>query len=620
MLLIQGYKGALNMCVSLKNINDTELKLLKEIKGYIEDGNEKDFLHPTSGTTFYLHPYILDIIENCCSKLLSINPNKCEYHYLYATTLPLSLHTLDMESLRDKHYSIGYELDNYNPWNIWKQNTSYSQHNPSYGFHGIYGVKQWLKPDYLDWFEHMELNLSDSDYRKKYNLIIHETECKYLTLYACFILPYIQQNDRLTVIQTTAEYFTRYRYIINYLNTKKTYLFTKNHLHYCLNFAHQFRLFGQFHKAVTVFNSFVECFDANCNYITEQAVYNVREWAHINVMVDTMLCAGDMEQCCQFIKKLIFKLSAIPYFCLLLYTILCRIYAQNKLFGFSNVKHFVSLTLQAKKNFRCKKERRPGTTNWSNSPIHYYTDICLLYLGICRNKNVNFKTVNDIDCKSQIEYTINKEIDSHHPSYGWSGQTSFFAESCFMLAFIYQKFIKNNKCALFLYYLSILHSSELPISYSTIASYFNLSICLYKSKQYQLSLNVFKRLYKFSNQAEMANKTKRKIKKVKKKMRQDAKCNMCQNKQLNLKLKSCKGCLLVFYCSAKCQKKDWKKSHRYNCNRLWLDKAYFVNCKSLIQFNQSKAHAGCSILTQKQHGGPKKQRPDTFMYYLKQHT
>ena len=47
-------------------------------------------------------------------------------------------------------------------------------------------------------------------------------------------------------------------------------------------------------------------------------------------------------------------------------------------------------------------------------------------------------------------------------------------------------------------------------------------------------------------------------------------CSKIKTKKNKIKMKICKGCLLVYYCSKKCQKRDWKLRHREQCERLCL--------------------------------------------------
>ena len=44
-------------------------------------------------------------------------------------------------------------------------------------------------------------------------------------------------------------------------------------------------------------------------------------------------------------------------------------------------------------------------------------------------------------------------------------------------------------------------------------------------------------------------------------------CNWYQCQKKNCKLKKCKRCVSVFYCSKLCQKKDWKTQHKFCCQK-----------------------------------------------------
>ena len=47
-------------------------------------------------------------------------------------------------------------------------------------------------------------------------------------------------------------------------------------------------------------------------------------------------------------------------------------------------------------------------------------------------------------------------------------------------------------------------------------------------------------------------------------------CNKLKTKKNKIKMKICKGCMLVYYCSRNCQKRDWKSKHRKQCQTLCL--------------------------------------------------
>jgi hypothetical protein len=45
----------------------------------------------------------------------------------------------------------------------------------------------------------------------------------------------------------------------------------------------------------------------------------------------------------------------------------------------------------------------------------------------------------------------------------------------------------------------------------------------------------------------------------------NSQCNCCEKKGTNVKLNACSQCRSVFYCSAACQKQDWKQ-HKQACS------------------------------------------------------
>ena len=53
-----------------------------------------------------------------------------------------------------------------------------------------------------------------------------------------------------------------------------------------------------------------------------------------------------------------------------------------------------------------------------------------------------------------------------------------------------------------------------------------------------------------------------------KKVKLCANCGRFKTKKNKIKMKICEGCVLVYYCSRKCQKYDWKEKHRIQCEKL----------------------------------------------------
>ena len=122
-----------------------------------------------------------------------------------------------------------------------------------------------------------------------------------------------------------------------------------------------------------------------------------------------------------------------------------------------------------------------------------------------------------------------------------------------------------------IYYLNAL-ALDTPIS-GWIAVLKALSINCYKNKEYLMAARVLKyveRLGMVLNEHVYDLQSERcMIRKAWNKMG-------CANCGANLsrsitknRLKACCGCMKVGYCNRKCQKIDWKKRHRFDCDKSW---------------------------------------------------
>ena len=78
-LTLKGLHSELNLGVCLDDVDEHQLHLLKQCKKYIEE----DLFAPTSHFHQKSHP-ALENAMHCIERLLEINPNKSEYHFLYA--------------------------------------------------------------------------------------------------------------------------------------------------------------------------------------------------------------------------------------------------------------------------------------------------------------------------------------------------------------------------------------------------------------------------------------------------------------------------------------------------------------------------------------------------------
>ena len=85
-----------------------------------------------------------------------------------------------------------------------------------------------------------------------------------------------------------------------------------------------------------------------------------------------------------------------------------------------------------------------------------------------------------------------------------------------------------------------------------------------------IGVKILKCLYKLCNGyilPSFVNKQYFKLRKKFKKKQSKLLCSYCKRK--NKKLKSCIGCMKVFYCNKKCQKLHWKMFHRNKCDDEW---------------------------------------------------
>eukprot|EP01084_Bolivina_argentea_P008276 15490_1 len=165
LMLIQGFNGQLNLCITLKDTKPKEIQLLNTCKSFIE--NYASYPWPTNRVVWKRHPN-WEIIQRIVEELMKLN-DKSEYHYLYALIIRHNMRVLLLNSDRDeeqvqlmkglidKHYFAAYQLDHENPANI---------------FYLI--ERDRLHVDILYSFHQIEIKLNDRTYRKKYNYVIDE--------------------------------------------------------------------------------------------------------------------------------------------------------------------------------------------------------------------------------------------------------------------------------------------------------------------------------------------------------------------------------------------------------------------------------------------------------------
>merc|ERR1712228_571885 len=121
--------------------------------------------------------------------------------------------------------------------------------------------------------------------------------------------------------------------------------------------------------------------------------------------------------------------------------------------------------------------------------------------------------------------------------------------------------------------ISIVSSYSVCSAYYKAAALIVLSKNCYLNKQYHIGLKVLKSAYKIAKGRMMPSFVNDEYDKKKKgfeKKMASMKCSYC-GKECK-RLKACKGCMKMTYCSVLCQKYDWNKKHRFNCDGYWESK------------------------------------------------
>eukprot|EP01084_Bolivina_argentea_P144418 253381_1 len=562
MLLIQGWEGHLNLPICLNNVTNHERKLLTVCKTYIE----QDLIHK--------QPY-LDNVEEVIKELLAINKNKSEYHYLLGVITQMQYlnkqykHTNEAMKISTKCVKTAYDLNSEHPIYILECNTEWG-----IGYQILNNV---------DWYHNMETKLKNSTYRKKYNAVIDEVECMFIHEYQSHLLHKIDPSIRYVqnnCINSLNKYYRKYKSILEKLrihpiNDDGKYLYIWNHLYYCKNFAVEFRMFGQIKKSLDAMMLFINTFDPNYEYLMNDC-YDTRCYL---IVVDCMFALGLFKQCVSFLKKVLCVISPWQkHMMFLVIACLCRAYTHYQNLSVTDIENNYIHYLH---KWFCIIGNDPKA---KLGVFHQFATVCLRYYRVMLQPGM------DVNKIQQFATDIENIMNTYFLVWG-SSSYSYFGESCFMLGNIYQYKLCNVKCGIFLYYLCILHSypgdymrracvdRELkPLAYTNVMAYYNMAICLFFDKQYQLSRKLFLRIIKFTKDLKIINNCKQYVKKLRNESKK-RECKFCRRR--SMALKSCKGCGMNFYCSVHCQKIHWNVSHRFNCTKYWSSKKFFIDSKSL---------------------------------------
>eukprot|EP01084_Bolivina_argentea_P290550 499094_1 len=103
-------------------------------------------------------------------------------------------------------------------------------------------------------------------------------------------------------------------------------------------------------------------------------------------------------------------------------------------------------------------------------------------------------------------------------------------------------------------------------------SYYHIGANALKMRKYQIAFKFLKKSRNMTQDLEIINTNcKRLLQKCRKYWIQQI-CGYCGKKceEISRRNRSCKGCGVVFYCSKRCSKLNWKAKHKYECDRTWL--------------------------------------------------
>eukprot|EP01084_Bolivina_argentea_P088649 160043_1 len=119
-------------------------------------------------------------------------------------------------------------------------------------------------------------------------------------------------------------------------------------------------------------------------------------------------------------------------------------------------------------------------------------------------------------------------------------------------------------------YLVIAICSEQDL-YQRILSLKALMFNCYLNEQYLIGIKILKYIFKICAGYILSSFVKRDYFKQKKKFKTKIaamKCSNCNREKV--KLRACSGCMKMAYCSAFCQKRNWNRTHRNQCNKTRL--------------------------------------------------
>eukprot|EP01084_Bolivina_argentea_P230503 388852_1 len=208
----------------------------------------------------------------------------------------------------------------------------------------------------------------------------------------------------------------------------------------------------------------------------------------------------------------------------------------------------------------CVKKCNINYITFNSNKLLLVNNECLKICKVMKNWNVeNIRKIGwkVITASNQINQSDNKIYTNDLVLYGYIAMSKH--EFCKANSYFVAASVREYEL-----YLKILYMK-------------NLSDCCYLNGQYLISLKILKVMRKLCKGYILRSfRKKRKMVKSKLKKMKCFNCNKRYAKQS--KFQTCKGCMVVLYCSKLCQKVHWKFEHRNNCNGSWIELYSMLKC------------------------------------------
>ena len=166
-----------------------------------------------------------------------------------------------------------------------------------------------------------------------------------------------------------------------------------------------------------------------------------------------------------------------------------------------------------------------------------------------------FSALDDFDRSAKYRNTLDLNM--------WPA-ISFIVASAFSLV------RKQHQNTILFYVLSALAHHLHTDLYDRIIALRALANECIDHKEYLIAIRILKSARKLCGKYMLPSFVNKEYRQKKKEIKQKLEIMNCFGcKQKGKALKCCTGCMKAYYCSKKCQKRHWRKSHRKKCKYIW---------------------------------------------------